>query len=162
MSGGGPAGPSDGLHRITVNACYDALRKRPPEPVPMERLEPSPIRDHADQAVAVVDVQRALARVPVEFRATLVLHDVQGLPYEEVAVILNVPVGTVKSRLHRGRLALARLLGGEPPVRPGGEPRQRPAASKPPTRDAPEPALPAAEPTARGGESTMPGGSGKM
>jgi RNA polymerase sigma-70 factor (ECF subfamily) len=66
-----------------------------------------------------IDVQRALLLVPEEFRAALVLHDVQDLPYEEVAEILGVPVGTVKSRIHRGRVALARALG------------ERPGASRP-------------------------------
>jgi RNA polymerase sigma-70 factor (ECF subfamily) len=103
------------LHRITVNACYDSLRRRPPDPAPLSEVpEPSPARDHADQAAAAVDVQRALGRVPVEFRAALVLHDIQGLPYEEVAEALEVPIGTIKSRIHRGRLALARALSGEP------------------------------------------------
>jgi RNA polymerase sigma-70 factor (ECF subfamily) len=116
------------LHRITVNACYDALRKRPPDPSPWDEIaEPAPARDHADQAVAAVDVQRGLARVPIEFRGALVLCDIQGLPYAEAARVLQVPTGTVKSRLHRGRVALARILRGEPPPALG--------ASKPPTVD---------------------------
>ncbi len=103
------------LHRITVNACYDSLRRRPPDPSPLsDVVEPAAARDHADQAVAAVDVQRALLKVPVEFRGALVLHDIQGLPYEEVAEALGVPIGTVRSRLHRGRLAMARALAGEP------------------------------------------------
>jgi len=107
------------LHRITVNACYDSLRRRPPDPSPLsEVVEPAPARDHADQAVAAVDVQRALLAVPPEFRGALVLHDIQGLPYEDVAEALDVPLGTVKSRLHHGRLALARALVGEPPPAP--------------------------------------------
>jgi len=115
------------LHRVTVNACYDLLRKRKREPVLDERPEedhaggasgpggpagpPSP--DHAESAATAVDVQRALVQVPYEFRTVLVLHDVQDLGYDEIADILGVPVGTVKSRLHRGRAALGRLLGGE-------------------------------------------------
>ena len=43
----------------------------------------------------------------------LILHDVQGVPYEEIASALGAPLGTVKSRLHRGRVALARALRGE-------------------------------------------------
>jgi RNA polymerase sigma-70 factor (ECF subfamily) len=114
------------LHRITVNACYDALRKRPADPASLDEIpEPAPAGDHADQAVAAVDVQRGLVQVPLEFRGVLVLCDIQGLPYEEAARILQVPTGTVKSRLHRGRLALARILLGEPPPATG--------ASKPPT-----------------------------
>ena len=56
--------------------------------------------------------------VPEDFRIALVLADVQDLPYEEIARVLDVPVGTVKSRVHRGRLALARAMG----IGPAGEP----------------------------------------
>ena len=62
-----------------------------------------------------MDVHRALQEVPEDFRAVLLLHDVQGVPYEEIAEAVGVPVGTVKSRLHRGRVALARALRGEQP-----------------------------------------------
>jgi RNA polymerase sigma-70 factor, ECF subfamily len=102
------------IHRVTVNACYDILRRRQREPVtdPAEGAEPAATPfDHAEATAQAIDVQRALARVPDDFRAALILHDVQDLPYEEVAEALGVPVGTVKSRIHRGRVALARALG---------------------------------------------------
>jgi RNA polymerase sigma-70 factor, ECF subfamily len=101
------------LHRVTVNACYDLLRRKKREPLleaPREDDAPEPpgpaSPDHADSAVASVDVQRALLRVPQEFRAVLVLHDVHDLAYEDIAETLGIPVGTVKSRLHA---ALAKL-----------------------------------------------------
>lgn len=116
------------LHRIAVNACYDELRRakrrpmlhalaatdddRAPEPGP-------PAPDHADEIAGTVDVTRALAEIPDDFRIALVLADVEDLPYEEIARVLEVPVGTVKSRVHRGRVALARLLAGEPPTASG-------------------------------------------
>lgn len=103
------------LYRVTVNACYDTLRKRARE-APSDEQEPPPQPDHADAAAAAADVQRALLLVPEDFRAVLVLHDVRGLPYEEVAEALGAPVGTIKSRLHRARVALARALRGEPPA----------------------------------------------
>ena len=59
-------------------------------------------------------MQRALLLVPQEFRAAIVLHDVHDLAYEDVAEILGVPIGTVKSRIHRGRIALAKALGERP------------------------------------------------
>jgi RNA polymerase sigma-70 factor (ECF subfamily) len=111
------------LHRIAVNACYDELRRakrrpmlheaatdddRAPEPGP-----PSP--DHADEIAGTLDVTRALAAIPDDFRVALVLADVEDLPYEEIARVLEVPVGTVKSRVHRGRIALTKELTGEPP-----------------------------------------------
>ncbi len=112
------------LHRVTVNVCYDALRKRARERPTGEEVEPPPGPDHADAAIAGVDVQRALLRIPEEFRAVLVLHDVQGVPHDGIAQAIGIPVGTVKSRLHRGRVALARVLRGEPvePARPSNVP----------------------------------------
>ena len=114
------------LHRVTVNACYDLLRKRQRAPL-LERddedrpaPEPPPAPDHAGSSALAIDVQRALLRVPEDFRVVMVLHDVRDLPQEEVAAILGIPVGTVKSRLHRGRIALARALDvARPGERPG-------------------------------------------
>ncbi|MEX2458584.1 MAG: sigma-70 family RNA polymerase sigma factor [Actinomycetota bacterium] len=101
------------LYRVASNACYDLLRRRKRTPVPLEELpEAESEMDVAETSADVVDVQRALLGVPEDFRVVLVLHDVEGLPYEEIAVAVGVPVGTVKSRLHRGRVALGRLLGG--------------------------------------------------
>jgi RNA polymerase sigma-70 factor, ECF subfamily len=106
------------LHRVTVNACYDLLRKRRRQPMlhlaaDDERdHEPGPpLPDHADAVATSAEVSAALQRVPVEFRAALVLADVEDLPYAEIATILGVAVGTVKSRVHRGRVALARAMG---------------------------------------------------
>jgi RNA polymerase sigma-70 factor (ECF subfamily) len=122
------------IHRITLNACYDFLRKRRRGPF-LDRLadhdlEGPPVPDHADASIGSIDVERALAALPEDHRAVLVLHDVQDLAYEEVAEILGVPVGTVKSRLHRARVALARELGPGPGpgvVGPEGTERDGPA-----------------------------------
>ncbi len=127
------------LHRVTVNACYDLLRRRGRGPVlehdPDRAAEPPPVPDHADDVELSVDVRRALLEVPADYRVVMLLHDVHDLPYEEVAAIVGVPVGTVKSRLHRGRVALARIMG-IPPRRPAagesrGEPWERPASPEP-------------------------------
>ena len=106
------------MHRVTVNACYDLLRKRQRNPLldrggDFQPLEPPPAPDHADDTSLSIDVQRALRRVPPDFRVVMVLHDLQDLPQDEVAAILEIPVGTVKSRLHRGRVALAKALHAE-------------------------------------------------
>jgi RNA polymerase sigma-70 factor (ECF subfamily) len=101
------------LHRVTVNVCLDALRRRRPEQPSGDELPEIPVGDPSDSAAEAVDVQRALLQVPVEFRAVLVLHDLHGQPYEAIAESLGAPVGTVKSRLHRGRVALGRALRGE-------------------------------------------------
>jgi RNA polymerase sigma-70 factor (ECF subfamily) len=103
------------LHRIAVNACYDLLRKRPAMTVPFEEQigdRPSGV-DPAERATASADVQRALLSIPQEFRAVLILHEVQDLPVEEIAEALGIPSGTVKSRLHRGRVALGKALAGD-------------------------------------------------
>ena len=116
------------MHRVTVNACYDLLRKRQRAPLQLGGDRPDADRPprpepaapgHAEAVELAIDVRRALLEVPEEFRAVLVLCDVQDLSYEQAAAALGVPVGTVKSRLHRGRVALGRLLGGE---RPGAPP----------------------------------------
>ena len=103
------------MHRVTVNACYDVLRRRARAPVlerdPETGVQPPPLRDHADDVGLSVDVRRALMEVPEDYRVVMLLHDVHDLPYDEVASIVGVPVGTVKSRLHRGRIALARIMG---------------------------------------------------
>jgi len=107
------------MHRVAVNACYDLLRKRSRQPMlhlatdedlPTPEAGP-PAPDHADEVAGTHDAAAALARIPEEFRVALVLADVQDLPYEQIAKILDVPVGTVKSRVFRGRIALARAIG---------------------------------------------------
>jgi RNA polymerase sigma-70 factor (ECF subfamily) len=107
----GDAAVTTWLHRIVVNACLDRVRRaraRPAVPLPDEpppaAPDPYAVRD------TVVSVQAALAALPVEQRAALVLVDMQGWPVEEAAHILDVPVGTVKSRCARGRARLLALL----------------------------------------------------
>lgn len=128
------------LHRVTINACYDLLRKRQRAPLldldaDLPTVEPPPSPDHADLSDLSIDVQRALLQVPEDFRAVMILHDVHDLPQEEVARIVGVPVGTVKSRLHRGRVALARAMGAEtsPRIsgRDGSPPGERERAAGP-------------------------------
>jgi RNA polymerase sigma-70 factor (ECF subfamily) len=105
------------LHRIGVNACYDILRKRARSPMlhttddgePLDTGLGSP--DHADEVAGTLDASLALAAVSEEFRVVLVLADIEDLPYEQISQILDIPVGTVKSRVHRGRLALSRAMG---------------------------------------------------
>lgn len=108
------------LHRIVVNACLDRARRRQAHPtVPLpdgNRTEPDrpvaaePAAPSVDHDTAL-DVRHALAQLPEEQRAALILVDVQGYPVAEVAVILGVAEGTVKSRCARGRAKLALVLG---------------------------------------------------
>ncbi len=115
----GEAAFSTWLHRIALNVCYDALRKRSATPVEAMRF-PEPVASPGpeDQTATSIDVQRALMAVSPEFRAVLILHELQDVPVEQIAAALELPVGTVKSRLHRGRVALGRALMGEPELTP--------------------------------------------
>ncbi len=108
------------LHRIVVNACLDRARRRQARrTVPLPELDPLPTPAvDSDTALAVRD---ALARLPAEQRAALVLVDLQGYPVAEAASILGVAEGTVKSRCSRGRARLAVLLGHLRNPAPGGD-----------------------------------------
>jgi RNA polymerase sigma-70 factor, ECF subfamily len=121
------------LHRIALNVCFDHLRRAQRQPTLQRVIDDDlpglelgdPVADHADAVADERDIAAALAMVPEDFRVAIVLADVQDLPYEEIAKLLGLPVGTVKSRVHRGRLALARALG-----LAAGEPQQAPPTSK--------------------------------
>jgi RNA polymerase sigma-70 factor (ECF subfamily) len=110
----GEARVSTWLHRIVVNACLDRLRRqatRPTVELPDDDHAPATARDaFADREVAV-DVHAALALLTVEQRAAIVLVDIEGYPVDEVAAMLDVPAGTIKSRCARGRAKLAPMLG---------------------------------------------------
>jgi RNA polymerase sigma factor (sigma-70 family) len=107
------------LWRITRNAFLDEVRKR--------RRRPSlPFPDDSDQVLATFaspspdevladlrlddDIQKALADLPYEFREAVVMCDVIGLSYEEISIAVAIPVGTVRSRIHRGRRLLRERL----------------------------------------------------
>ena len=108
------------LHRIVVNACLDrARRKSIRKTVPLPEQETDEDRGGRDLAVAAdptegadvsMDIAAALATLPVDQRAALVLVDLQGYPVDEAGRILGVPTGTVKSRCARGRARLLPLL----------------------------------------------------
>ncbi|HET6712207.1 MAG TPA: sigma-70 family RNA polymerase sigma factor [Actinomycetota bacterium] len=109
------------LHRVAVNACYDELRRKRRRPMlhvaaddDLQHEPGPPTVDHADEVAGARDAASALASIPEEFRVALVLADVQDMAYDQIAQVLDVPIGTVKSRVHRGRLALAAVLGLEP------------------------------------------------
>jgi len=106
------------LSRITTNTFLDETRRRKRRPVdllpeePDRVVPPSPAADVALAAEALPDdLQDALRRLPLEYRAAVVLCDVVGLSYQEIGEALDVPVGTVRSRIHRGRALLRRALG---------------------------------------------------
>ncbi|GAA2029590.1 RNA polymerase sigma factor SigE [Nocardiopsis rhodophaea] len=106
------------LHRITTNLFLDMARRRARirfeglAENAHERLqgrEPSPAQSYDDKHFDA-DIQSALDALPAEFRAPVVLCDIEGLSYEEIAATLGVKLGTVRSRIHRGRAQLRKAL----------------------------------------------------
>jgi RNA polymerase sigma-70 factor (ECF subfamily) len=99
------------LYRIGINASKDLLRKRKDVPVEdVAAAEPGGHSSVMDQAAQRIDVSRALAGLPEDYREAVVMHDLGGVPYEEIARLTSVPIGTVKSRISRGRRMLAEAL----------------------------------------------------
>lgn len=103
------------IYRVTINTCYDLARKakrKRAEALP-DHVEPEDVYAGDQLAAAELrpDVARALAALPEEFKAAVILSDLEGLALSDVADIIGVPVGTVKSRVFRGRKLLASALG---------------------------------------------------
>ncbi|HVW33165.1 MAG TPA: sigma-70 family RNA polymerase sigma factor [Acidimicrobiia bacterium] len=114
------------LYRVATNAALDEIRRRRRRPEPAEPSDsrPGPAGTAPlEQAVATrLDVDAALAGLTPEFRAAVVLRDLCDLDYAEIAEVLDVPIGTVRSRIARGRAAIADQLREptDPPERPTG------------------------------------------
>ena len=109
-------------YRVAANACLDELRRRGRRPLPVED-PPEPrgggagsVADPLDAAVDAErrgQLQRALDRLPDEFRQAVVLRDLAQLDYAEIADLLGLAPGTVRSRISRGRARLSELLSDE-------------------------------------------------
>jgi len=129
-------------YRVATNACLDELRRRRRRPEPVAPEEPASLSpgttgpagpaagpagpDAADSVATRVDLDVALATLAPEFRAAVVLRDLCGLSYDDIADVVGVPAGTVRSRISRGRAALAPLLAGDGnPGTAGRRPRDR-------------------------------------
>ncbi|MFC7732301.1 RNA polymerase sigma factor SigE [Actinomadura keratinilytica] len=145
------------LHRITTNLFLDMARRR--QRIRFEGLaddaaerlqgrEPTPAQAYDDRNFDA-DVQAALDALAPEYRAAVVLCDIEGLSYEEISATLGVKLGTVRSRIHRGRAQLRAALEHRAPQRrgaadPGAEagdlaaalPAAAAAAGRPATGDA--------------------------
>jgi RNA polymerase sigma-70 factor, ECF subfamily len=114
------------LYRVSTNAALDEGRRKARRPRPVERPAEAVVAASPEDAVgARLDVDAALRHLPEEFRVAVVLRDLCDLDYAEIADVLDVPAGTVRSRIARGRAALVEALGnrGRAPERPTSETR---------------------------------------
>jgi RNA polymerase sigma-70 factor (ECF subfamily) len=124
------------LHRITTNAFLDKMRRK-------QRIRFDPLSDDAAARLPTAevgpeqsytdthfddDVQRALDSLSADFRAAVVLCDIEGLSYEEIAATLGIKLGTVRSRIHRGRSQLREALAHRAPR--NGNPHTPPRARR--------------------------------
>jgi len=110
------------LARVGRNLCIDEHRSRAREKASLVGNEPDPERTedrgaspfrHLEARDRERRVREGLAKLPEDLRTALILRDLQGLSYSEIAESLEVAVGTVKSRIHRGRLELVQVLSKE-------------------------------------------------
>jgi len=127
----GRAAFSTWSYRVATNTCLDELRRRRRRPTPGLPDDDREVRaddasgpelgDTVSDRLAVDD---ALQHLPLEFRTAVVLRDVCALDYAEIATVLEIPPGTVRSRIARGRVLLANHLSGNPAPSPD---RQNPS-----------------------------------
>jgi RNA polymerase sigma-70 factor (ECF subfamily) len=124
------------LLRIVTNTCYDELRRRKRRPtVPLEPMDDSGeevesaqwMEDQTDRPEEQVErkelqraIQHCLDNLPDEFRATVIMVDIQGLDYYEAAQAIGKPIGTIKSRIARARFRLRDCLNGFEELLPSG------------------------------------------
>lgn len=101
------------LHRIAHNACMDELRRTRREDLPLEMAEraPAPGADPGERAGEASALSAALAALPAQDRAAVLLVDREGMSYARAGEVLGIPAGTVASRLNRARAALRAALG---------------------------------------------------
>ena len=126
------------LYRVATNAALDELRRRDRRPRPSVILEEAATTAGSGPEASGdrIDIDAALARIPEEFRVAVVLRDLCDLDYAQIAEVLDVPPGTVRSRISRGRAALAVELGpthDAAPPNPGNQarPARRPTEHQP-------------------------------
>lgn len=115
------------LYRIASNLCVDRYRRRKLEKQWIAPLEVKREADEPSETIEMPDsrhdpqrnfarselqseVQKALLRLPDKLRSAIVLYDVEGLSYEEIALVVECPIGTVKSRIYHARLRLKGYL----------------------------------------------------
>ncbi|MEE8148621.1 MAG: sigma-70 family RNA polymerase sigma factor [Longimicrobiales bacterium] len=104
------------LYTILYRVRIDAYRRRRRSPLTVELTDDGPSIAPAQEALFCgEDIARALEHVPETFRIPVLLRDVQDFSYDEIARNLDIPIGTVMSRIHRGRALLRKALGSRRP-----------------------------------------------
>ena len=101
------------LYRVTTNICFDELRKKSRIPVPdseSEKLEISTEPSFENRISDKLLIDEVLNLLPNEYKTVLVLRDLCDLNYDEISEVLNIPIGTVRSRISRGRSAITNYL----------------------------------------------------
>ncbi len=100
-------------YRVATNACLDELRRRKRRPIPAEQTQDLPTtgQGHDSQTADRLAISAALDGLADDFRIPVVLRDVVGYDYAEIAELLNIPPGTVRSRIARGRKHLSAQVG---------------------------------------------------
>lgn len=103
---------SSWLYRITLNTAYDHLRKNKRKTASLDELDYSRIPDNknSEDILAKETLRKALDKIPFDFRSALILKEIEGLSYEEIAQTLKIRLGTVESRIFRARRMLKNLL----------------------------------------------------
>lgn len=117
------------LYRIALNTCRDMLRRQKTPAVSIELMEESGRQlchpGFEDASARRQELEQALARLSYSHRMMVVLRDIQGLSYEEIAGTLHLPVGTVRSRLNRARTQLRQIYQAEGTIGPGNASKEQ-------------------------------------
>lgn len=95
---------------VAHNHCRNLARKRMRDPMALDEAFEAPQRDHGDHVAASESLKRAMEKLSPEHREVVLLHEVEGLSYAEVATIAGVPEGTVKSRLYHAFKNLREIM----------------------------------------------------
>src|SRR5262245_56331224 len=113
----GEARLSTWIYRIVVNVCVHENRQGPVEPLDVDRPDMQQATSSTDRQFSDLELrdrlEKAIARLPANYRLLIAAHYLNGVRYEDLAEAMELPLGTVKTQLHRAKRQLRRLLEGE-------------------------------------------------
>ena len=121
-------------YRVATNACLDEIRRRKRRPMPSDEVVEMAVtgQSHDAQTTDRIVVTTALDQLNDDFRLPVVLRDIVGCDYHEIATLLEIPPGTVRSRIARGRKHLSAAIGNQNDASSVIEPKHRPDNERPP------------------------------